>query len=194
MIRTTVLRSLPTRLASRATAVVTTSVRGLDPFLSWPAPMDTRVSKSNIQHIQLPQRTFSSSHDDFAPKPKEAVPNEEEKVHAMIQSHIDKNPIMLYMKGTPQQPMCGFSATVVGILKEYDVDYASVNVLDYPSIRSGIKTFVNWPTVPQLYVLGEFMGGCDIVKEMHANGELRTLLRQVRKANEAAEKKEGKEE
>jgi monothiol glutaredoxin len=194
MIRTTVLRSFPARLAPRSFAAATKvgNVRCADPFLSWIAPDTTRVSKSSITGIpnrSLPQRTFSSSHDDFAPQPKAAVPESEEKVHAMIKRHVDENPIMLYMKGNPQQPMCGFSATVVAILKEYDVDYGSVNVLDYPSIRNGIKTFSNWPTIPQLYVLGEFIGGSDIVKEMHASGELRSILRPARQAMEEKDAK-----
>jgi monothiol glutaredoxin len=94
----------------------------------------------------------------------------------MIRDHVTKNPIMLYMKGNPQQPQCGFSATVVSILQSYpQVDFASVNVLDYPTIRQGIKTYSQWPTVPQLYVHGEFVGGCDIVQSLHAAGELQEL-------------------
>lgn len=190
MIRTTVLLSFPARRIPRS-AAVGTAYRFADRVLPW-NNTEIEVSKSIPHcHCLLPQRPFSSSHDDFARKPKTAVPEAEEKVHAMIQSHIDKNPIMLYMKGNPQQPMCGFSATVVAILKEYDVDYASVNVLDYPSIRNGIKTFSSWPTIPQLYVLGEFIGGCDIVKEMHASGDLKTLLSEARKANEAAAEEKG---
>ena len=94
---------------------------------------------------------------------------------------------MLYMKGSPSMPMCGFSAQVVGALKEVDgVDFASVNVLDYPSIREGIKKFSDWPTIPQLYVQGEFIGGCDIVLQMKESGELQDLLKDAM----AADKKE----
>lgn len=102
----------------------------------------------------------------------------------MIQEHVNSNPIMLYMKGNPSMPMCGFSARVVGILQEEGVDFSSVNVLDYPAIREGVKKFSEWPTIPQLYVGGEFIGGCDIVTSMHESGELKQLL------TEAAEKEE----
>ena len=93
-----------------------------------------------------------------------------------IQKDIDTNRVMLYMKGTPEFPMCGFSKTVVDILKHLDVEFASVNVLEDMEIREGIKEFSDWPTIPQLYVSGEFVGGCDIAVEMFQSGELQTLL------------------
>jgi monothiol glutaredoxin len=120
----------------------------------------------------------SDSHDDFGPV-KKSIPSDDKEVHKMIQDHITKNAVMLYMKGNPQQPMCGFSATVTKILQSYNIDFSSVNVLDYPSLRDGIKTFSNWPTIPQLYINGEFVGGCDIVKSMHENGELKELLQTI---------------
>lgn len=86
---------------------------------------------------------------------------------------------MLYMKGSPSAPQCGFSATVVSILKGSGVDFSSVNVLDYPEVREGVKRYAQWPTIPQLYVNGEFVGGCDIVRDMHESGELRGLLAQT---------------
>lgn len=98
----------------------------------------------------------------------------------MIQEHVDSNPIMLYMKGSPNMPMCGFSAKVVQALQAEGVDFASVNVLDYPSIREGVKKFSDWPTIPQLYVNGEFIGGCDIVMAMHESGELKELFKEVK--------------
>lgn len=96
---------------------------------------------------------------------------------ATIQQHINDNAIVLYMKGTPDFPQCGFSATVAHILEQCDVPFYSVNVLDEPEIREGIKLFSNWPTIPQLYVKGEFIGGCDIVKDLYEQGELETLLK-----------------
>ena len=94
-----------------------------------------------------------------------------------IKDQVTTHPIVLYMKGTPQFPQCGFSATVAEILKRSGVnDYFSVNVLDEPEIRDGIKAYSNWPTVPQLYVNGEFVGGCDIVREMYSSGELQKVL------------------
>lgn len=129
--------------------------------------------------IQGLRRMNSDSHDDFGPVKKSIPSNNEKEVHNMIQDHITKNSVMLYMKGNPQQPMCGFSATVTKILQSYNVDFSSVNVLDYPTLRDGIKTFSNWPTIPQLYINGEFIGGCDIVKTMHENGELKELLETI---------------
>ena len=95
-----------------------------------------------------------------------------------IQNHIEGSEVMLFMKGTPLFPQCGFSARVVQILKHAGVPFASVNVLENQEIREGIKEFSNWPTIPQLYVKGEFVGGCDIVTEMFQTGELQALLSQ----------------
>ena len=93
-----------------------------------------------------------------------------------IEQLIAGNKVVLFMKGTPQMPQCGFSATVVEILNDIVSDYDTVNVLADQNIRENIKVFSNWPTIPQLYVDGEFLGGCDIVKEMNASGELQTAL------------------
>ena len=97
-------------------------------------------------------------------------------VTQQIRSEIEANPVTLFMKGTPVFPQCGFSARVVQILSHMGVPFHGVNVLADPEIREGIKTFSNWPTIPQLYVKGEFVGGCDIVTEMFQSGELGTLL------------------
>ncbi len=94
--------------------------------------------------------------------------------HETIKSAIDSHDVVLFMKGTPKFPQCGFSSQVVQILGYLDVPYTSDNVLETDEIRNGIKTFSNWPTIPQLYVKGEFMGGCDIVREMFQSGELAT--------------------
>ena len=93
-----------------------------------------------------------------------------------IKSEIKSSDVVLFMKGTPVFPMCGFSATTVQVLSEIGVKFSSVNVLDSNEIREGIKKFSNWPTIPQLYVKEEFIGGCDIVKEMYENGELKKIL------------------
>ena len=93
-----------------------------------------------------------------------------------IQTDIDQNTVMLYMKGTPMFPQCGFSARVVQILTHMGVPFQSANVLEDMELREGIKEFSQWPTIPQLYVKGEFVGGCDIVTEMFQSGELETLL------------------
>src|ERR1700761_8578109 len=94
-----------------------------------------------------------------------------------IQGDIEANDVMLYMKGTPMFPQCGFSARVIQILTHMGVPFQSANVLEDPELREGIKSFSQWPTVPQLYVKGEFVGGCDIVTEMFQSGELETLLK-----------------
>src|SRR5262245_57627849 len=96
--------------------------------------------------------------------------------HDRIKADIDSNDIVLFMKGTPATPQRGFSATVVHIPDHVGVKYKGVNVLTDPEIRQGIKDFSNWPTIPQLYVKGEFVGGCDIIKEMFENGELKPFL------------------
>ena len=97
-------------------------------------------------------------------------------VFERIESEIKANPVMLYMKGDAMFPQCGFSARVVQILTHMGVPFATANVLEDPQLREGVKQFSQWPTVPQLYVQGEFVGGCDIVTEMFQSGELGTLL------------------
>ena len=99
-----------------------------------------------------------------------------DQITERIKHDISDNPVLLYMKGTPVFPQCGFSAAVVQILTTMGVKFKGVDVLQDPSIRQGIKEFSNWPTIPQLYVKGEFIGGCDIVREMFESGELRQLL------------------
>ena len=100
----------------------------------------------------------------------------DENTKNLIQNHIDTNEICLFMKGTPDAPQCGFSMAVTNMLKLLEVNFGSVNVLEDQIIREGIKTFSDWPTIPQLYVKKEFVGGCDIVKEMYETGELAKLL------------------
>lgn len=96
---------------------------------------------------------------------------------AQIQSDIDSNDVVLFMKGTPMFPQCGFSAAVVQVLAQLGVTFKGVNILEDDMLRSAIKEFSNWPTIPQLYVKGEFVGGCDIIREMFSNGELQQLLK-----------------
>ena len=100
----------------------------------------------------------------------------DDQTKEIIQNHIDENDICLFMKGTPDAPQCGFSMAVSNILKILEVNYKSVNVLENQSLREGIKVFSDWPTIPQLYIKGEFIGGCDIVKDMFEKGELKKVL------------------
>lgn len=97
-------------------------------------------------------------------------------VQEQIRSDIQSNDVVLYMKGTPEAPQCGFSAQVVRVLKAFGLSYKAIDVLADTEVREGIKKFSNWPTIPQLYIKGEFIGGCDIVTEMVGTGELRALL------------------
>ena len=98
-------------------------------------------------------------------------------INDRIKQDITDNPVVLYMKGTPVFPQCGFSAAVVQILTTMGVKFKGIDVLADPEIRQGIKEFSQWPTIPQLYVKGEFVGGCDIVREMYENGELQSFLK-----------------
>lgn len=101
----------------------------------------------------------------------------DDALRTKIQGLIDQKPVVLFMKGTKSFPQCGFSATVVEILKRSGVeDFSTVNILEDPTIRQGVKEYANWPTFPQLYVKGEFVGGCDIVRELFENGELTNVL------------------
>ena len=100
----------------------------------------------------------------------------DQPVFDRIQSEITENPVMLYMKGSAMFPQCGFSARVVQILSHLGAPFKTANVLEDPELREGVKQFSNWPTIPQLYVKGEFVGGCDIVREMYGSGELQELL------------------
>ena len=118
----------------------------------------------------------SSSKDsdsDFQPK----INVEDVDIKTKISNLVTSNPVVIFMKGSPDSPQCGFSRAVVKILAAEEVDdYVYADVLKSPAIREGVKKFSDWPTIPQVYVNGEFVGGCDIVTEMHKNGELRKLL------------------
>lgn len=102
----------------------------------------------------------------------------ENPVFAQIRSDLAENDVVLYMKGTSVFPQCGFSAVVVNVLGNLGVTFKSFNILEDDDLRQGIKEYANWPTIPQLYVKGEFVGGCDIIKEMFTSGELQDLLKE----------------
>ena len=101
-----------------------------------------------------------------------------DEINKKIKNIIDSNNIVLFMKGTPDSPQCGFSMAVSNILKILQVKFKGVNVLDNEELRQGIKTFSDWPTIPQLYIKGEFLGGCDIIKDMYESGELQKKLQE----------------
>lgn len=122
-------------------------------------------------------RQFSSSSSDKDFEPKRAVPPTYEEVKAKLEELVKNNKVVLFMKGSPSAPQCGFSRQVVQVLAEEGVsDYIYVDILKSDVIRESVKKFSDWPTIPQLYIGGEFVGGCDITKEMHAAGELKQLL------------------
>ena len=100
----------------------------------------------------------------------------DDKTKSLIQNHIENNDVCLFMKGTPDAPQCGFSMAVSNMLKILEVNFQGINVLEDQSLREGIKTYSDWPTIPQLYIKKEFVGGCDIVKEMYETGELKKIL------------------
>ena len=102
----------------------------------------------------------------------------DEKIKNTIQNHIDNHDVCLFMKGTPDAPQCGFSMAVSNMLKILEVNFKGVNVLEDQNLRQGIKDFSDWPTIPQLYIKGEFVGGCDIVKDMFEKGELKKVFEQ----------------
>jgi monothiol glutaredoxin len=134
-----------------------------------PVPAGRAVFKPPVPRLRGWRKMLDSSSNHES----QAMSN----VQETLRDQVTSNRVVLYMKGTPQFPQCGFSATVAEILKRCGVeDYFSVNVLEDPEIRQGIKEFANWPTIPQLYVDGEFIGGCDIVREMYASGELQKVL------------------
>ena len=99
-----------------------------------------------------------------------------ENTNLKIKEIIEKNEVCLFMKGTPEVPQCGFSLAVSNVLKHLEVNFKGINVLESQELREGIKKFSDWPTIPQLYIKKEFVGGCDIVKEMYENGELKKIL------------------
>jgi len=100
----------------------------------------------------------------------------DQQTNDLIKSEIENNDVCLFMKGTPDAPQCGFSMAVVNMFKILELNFKSVNVLENQNVREGIKVYSDWPTIPQLYVKNEFIGGCDIIKEMYENGELANLL------------------
>jgi monothiol glutaredoxin len=110
------------------------------------------------------------------PRPLRAPKDETMSIEQFIDNEVKSNDVVLFMKGTPQFPMCGFSGQVVQILDHIGVPYKGLNVLDSDELRNGIKAYSNWPTIPQLYVKGEFVGGCDIVREMFQASELQQLF------------------
>eukprot|EP00890_Picochlorum_soloecismus_P002169 jgi/Picsp_1/2953/NSC_01177-R1_monothiol glutaredoxin-s15 len=117
------------------------------------------------------------THDDFKPQYKGEAPK---SVSDLVDSDVKAHGVFVYMKGVPEAPMCGFSNMACRILDAYEVEYGSRDVLADPDLREGIKKYTHWPTIPQIFIGGEFVGGCDILMEMHQNGELQQALQVVK--------------
>lgn len=131
-----------------------------------------------------PRPAASYTPSNPAPKksyvaPPRPAPMTDEEALAKIDSLVNENPVVVFMKGTPNAPQCGFSAAVVDVLERAGYPYITQDVISEPAIRSKVKEYSDWPTIPQVYIDGEFMGGCDIVKEMEGNGELKEALEAV---------------
>ena len=129
-----------------------------------------------------PAQSYQTKAPNYEPPPPPPPPMTEEEARAMIQADIDANPVMLFTKGTKQAPACGFSATVIGIFDQLGVPFETRNVVADPTLRQAIKEFSDWPTIPQIYLAGEFIGGCDIVRQMQDSGELKTAVEKALQA------------
>ncbi|GFR47197.1 hypothetical protein Agub_g8789, partial [Astrephomene gubernaculifera] len=141
----------------------------------------TRQSVSSTSWLLRRQfSTDADSHDDF--KPKFAASGEPASVEEQIKQSITSDKVHVFMKGTPETPQCGFSRMACVVLQAYGVQFGATNVLADPAMREAIKQFTSWPTIPQVFVNGEFVGGCDILLGMHESGELEKLLAPVREA------------
>ena len=147
----------------------------------------SRLSRSCLVGGREFERVFTSTsnkneddtHDDFKPKVKQ--PSSDENVHAMIARDVSEHTVFVYMKGQPAAPMCGFSNMACRILDAYDVKYGSRDVLSDPVLREGIKSYTSWPTIPQIFIQGDFVGGSDILMDMHKSGELVEILEKIQK-------------
>eukprot|EP01029_Cantina_marsupialis_P009767 TRINITY_DN225_c0_g1_i1.p1 TRINITY_DN225_c0_g1~~TRINITY_DN225_c0_g1_i1.p1 ORF type:complete len:171 (+),score=34.07 TRINITY_DN225_c0_g1_i1:189-701(+) len=124
----------------------------------------------------LENKDNKGTHPDFQPKKKLPYDTDEESLINMVKTHINKYPIMLYMKGTPTQPECGFSYQVVKILQASNVNFSSIDVLKHPLVAMATRKVSDWETFPQLFVKGEFLGGCDVIGEMYETGELKEVF------------------
>jgi monothiol glutaredoxin len=138
------------------------------------APARALLCRPRKCACQFSTKVSGDSAKEFLPESK--APSQDHEVQDWLKKAVQENKVLLFMKGTPEAPQCGFSRKVAVILKEHKASFSSADVLSSPEIREGIKVFSNWPTLPQLYIGGEFIGGCDIVSDMAASGELKGKL------------------
>ena len=157
------------RVASRSAAPLAVRARCA-------VPLGARAAPALLQRRSL----SDGVHDDFKPQKKRSYASEgADGVQEQIGIDVAANKVVLYMKGVPDAPMCGFSNAVVQVLKAENAEFTAFNVLADPDLREGIKVYSSWPTIPQVYVNGEFIGGCDTTIEMYKSGELKTMLKEA---------------
>ncbi|PKA55202.1 Monothiol glutaredoxin-S4, mitochondrial [Apostasia shenzhenica] len=145
----------------------------------------SRVSRSSMVGQGLTYSTRisgdSDTHEDFQPTNK--LKDSGISIQDVVQQDVKENPVMIYMKGIPDAPRCGFSALAVKVLQQYGIPISARNILENPALKEGVKAFSNWPTFPQVFIKGEFVGGSDIVLNMHQNGQLKELLSDIKNAS-----------
>lgn len=178
--RRTALRALARGVSSSASTNACATRTNATAFLASRASTSPSQSlPARVRAASRARRAFASdTHDDFKPKVADAS---NEDVERAIESDVQTNAVLIYMKGSPSAPQCGFSNMACRILDHHGVEYASRNVLASEELRNGIKAYSAWPTIPQLYVKGEFVGGSDIMMSMHQSGELAELFKDVAK-------------
>ena len=176
--RRTALRALARGVSSSASTNACATRTNATAFLASCASTSPSLP-ARVRAASRARRAFASdTHDDFKPKVADAS---NEDVERAIESDVQTNAVLIYMKGSPSAPQCGFSNMACRILDHHGVEYASRNVLASEELRNGIKAYSAWPTIPQLYVKGEFVGGSDIMMSMHQSGELAELFKDVAK-------------
>ncbi|AES68089.1 putative glutaredoxin, thioredoxin-like protein [Medicago truncatula] len=141
--------------------------------------LTTRLTSSSYYGMRYTTKVSNDTdtHDDF--KPTNKVENSGTSLSSIIEQDVKDNPVMIYMKGVPDFPQCGFSSLAVKVLKQYDVPLSARNILQDPEVKDAVKAFSHWPTFPQVFIKGEFIGGSDIVLSMHQSGELKEKLKDV---------------
>ena len=176
--RRTALRALARGVSSSASTNACATRTNATAFLASRASTSPSLP-ARVRAASRARRAFASdTHDDFKPKVADAS---NEDVERAIESDVQTNAVLIYMKGSPSAPQCGFSNMACRILDHHGVEYASRNVLASEELRNGIKAYSAWPTIPQLYVKGKFVGGSDIMMSMHQSGELAELFKDVAK-------------
>ncbi|XP_058112851.1 monothiol glutaredoxin-S15, mitochondrial-like isoform X2 [Magnolia sinica] len=164
-------------MARSLSSIILKGIAGLPATRSW---RTTVISGSYYQHGMGHLTTVTGdpdTHEDFQPTNKLA--NSGLSTHDVVKQDVKEKPVMIYMKGVPDAPRCGFSALAVRVLKEYGVPISARNILEDPELKNGVKSFSNWPTFPQIFIKGEFIGGSDIILNMHQTGELKEKLKDI---------------